>query len=475
MHAADIGMFSRLFTDEPQYSLQTERLDAYAQSDVAGLAYDLGNWVAITPAITAAISRHLRTNHPGMLTPFRLEQRGDPTGTLATMFQRATELQMLTGARTRANARQADPVIAAVNTLLADLRQRLQTEARLTPPQALALQNAIRGAGLIFGDVEFDADRTRRVAQANRAIAAGFRGTLNRVRQRFDTDSWIDIRGCNVGDNPAYLRSVSRFFGRPGFEPHVSGPEWYQVFPVLGAQTLANAASVDALAGNAAVQTALNRWSVLTGARAQLEVLRSFYQSEILRRQMAAEPRQSRILQLQLPMLPPLFGGLPTPSADRVMTNLLQMPSPLQMPPPLQLAEPVPLAGRSLFPAGNFRLEDPRIDLARRALARLNSPNAELHYYFDAELVLPVYIGPRQQAFRLYMLHPLRRRAMANWLACQWSSAAPGLRALQSGSWNAANARRVTALTQVEDEDAPAGAEMVFPPDPRYRQHIRET
>ena len=474
LHAAEIGMFSSFFTNEPRFSLQAGRLDAYAQSDIAGLAHDVGNWLAITPTITAAILRHLRSNHPGMLKPFRLEERGTPTGTLATLVQRATELQMLSGARTRANARQADPIIAAVTTLLAELRQRLQSEAGLTRVQALALQNAIRAAGLIFGGVQFDVDRSRQVAQANRAIGAGFRGTLNAVRQRFDAGSWIDIRGCNVGDNPAYLRSVSHFFGRPGFEPHVSGPEWYQVFPFLGARTLANDAAVDSLAGNAHVQTALNRWSVLTGARAQLEALRSFYRTEIVRRQMGAETEQSRFLQLQLPGIPPLFGGLPTPSADRVMTNLLQMPSPLQMPPPLQLSDPVPLVARPRFPGGNYRFEDPRIDMARRALARLNRPGAELHYYFDAELVLPAYVGPGQQDIRLYMLHPLRRRAMANWLACQWSSAAPGLRALQSGAWNAVNSRRVTALTQTQDEGAPAGAEMVFPPDPRYRQHIRE-
>lgn len=474
MHAADIGVYSSLFTNEPRFSLEADRLEAYAQSDVAGLAHDVGNWLTMDAASTAAILRHLRSNHAGMLTPFGLETTGTPTGTLATMFQRATELQAVTSARTRANSAQADPIITGLTTILGDLRQQLQTEANITAPQADALQAAIRGAGLNFTGITFNADQSSQVAEANRAIAGGFRATLNAARLRFDSDSWIDIRGCNVGDNPDYLRAVSRFFGRPTALPHVSGPDWYQVFPTLGNQPLANDAAVDALAGDANIQTALNRWSPLTGARAQMEILRSYYQTEVMRRQLALAPAPAHggltaePLRLSLPPMPPLMGGLPAPAADEVATRLLGLP------PRMELAPSTLFPPRFTTPTLAAPRWDPMLDVAQRALDRLNAPNAELHYYFDSALVLPTFMGGNQQAFRLYLLNRLREVAMRNWLACQWSTAAPGLAALQSGAWNAADARRVTGLVETHEDVAPAGAEMIFPPDPRYQQHIQE-
>ncbi len=477
MHAAEIGVYSSLFTGEPRLSLEAGRLEAYAQSDIAGLTHDIGTWLNMTPAVVNAILTHLRTAHPGMLTPFGLETSGVPTGTLATLFQRATELQAVTQARTPANAVQADPIIAGLNTLLADLRQRLQSEANITSAQAQALQDAIRAAPLTFSGITFAVTQSQQVAAASRAIAGGFRDKLNRARQRFDRDSWIDIRGCNVGDNPDYLRAVSRFFGRPDALPHVSGPDWYQVFPTLGAETLANDAAIDALAGDPHVQTALNRWSAITGARTQLASLRSFYQSEIISRQAAAEaaapvaPTLGVGLLLQRPVwpawLPPLSGGLPTPTADQVALDLLQLPT------RLELAEPALLQRPRALSLGMPRW-DPMVQLAQSALDRLNAPNAELRYYFHAGLVLPVYRGPSQQDFRLYMLHSLREQAMDNWLDSQWSTAAPGLAALKARAWNFGDARRVTGLVETHDEDAPPGAEMVFPPDPRYWQHIRQ-
>lgn len=479
LHAAEIGIYSSLFTGEPRLSLQAARLEAYAQSDIAGLTHDIGTWVNMTPSLINAILTHLRSAHPGMLTPFGIETSGTPTGTLATMFQRATELYALTRARTPANASQADPIIAGLNTLLADLRQRLQTEANITAAQAQALQTAIQDAVAASGwtfSFTFSGTQSQQVAQASRAIGAGFRDKLNRARQRFDRDSWIDIRGCNVGTNSDYLRAVSRFFGRADALPHVSGPDWYQVFPRLVAETLRNDAAIDALAGDANVQIALNRWSVITGARTQLAFLRSFYQLEIMRRQAAARaaapgpPTLGSGLLLQVPawpvLLPPLSGGLPTPAADQVVMDLLQLP------PRLELAEPGLFRQRPSLSLGMPRW-DPMIQLAQDALDRLNGPNAELRYYFHAGLVLPVYQGPSQQAFRLYMLHSLREQAMDNWLDSQWSTAAPGLAALKARAWNFGDARRVTALVETHEEDAPAGAEMVFPPDPRYWQHIR--
>ena len=105
---------------------------------------------------------------------------------------------------------------------------------------------------------------------------------------------------------------------------------------------------------------------------------------------------------------------------------------------------------------------------AQQRLAELNAPDAELKFYFDSALVLPVRVGGNPTDVRLYMKDSLRNRAIDNWLASQWSSAAPGLRALQQGSWSSPAARQVQALSDAHD-----ATNMVFSPEPRYWEHIK--
>jgi hypothetical protein len=103
--------------------------------------------------------------------------------------------------------------------------------------------------------------------------------------------------------------------------------------------------------------------------------------------------------------------------------------------------------------------------MAQRALDRLNLPNAEAHFYFNAAMVLPVHLPGD---FRLFWLTSVGRQAVRNWLESQWAPSAPGLKAVEAGSLGSKKQLRVQALVESHDPDA----EMVFPPDPRYREHI---
>ncbi len=53
---------------------------------------------------------------------------------------------------------------------------------------------------------------------------------LEKLRARIDDKTQIEIRGCNVGADGAFLDLVRSLFGRPGKLPSVSAPDLYQYF-----------------------------------------------------------------------------------------------------------------------------------------------------------------------------------------------------------------------------------------------------
>lgn len=245
------------------------------------------------------------------------------------------------------------------------------------------------------------------------------------------------------------------------------------MFPILGAHPLSGTPAIHGIAGDAHVRTALGRWSPLTGARDQLQRVRQFYELEIARRElerMRAQPSfgflgSGPLLGPLGPVPSPLLPGRPTPTADEVLIDLLRMPAPLTLPSP------------SLFGGGGpaFSFGDPPdflLAMARDRLDELNEEDAELHFYLQAALVLPVHEGGGAQDVHLYLLNDLREQAIDHWLDSQWRTAAPGLDALKSGRWNGNDQRRVQALVEQRPGEEAAGDEMVFPPDPRFWQHI---
>ncbi len=88
-----------------------------------------------------------------------------------------------------------------------------------------------------------------------RALAVGntFMSQLAHVKSRFDSNSFVDIRGCRAGlmapfatPPPPFLLSIQRFFGRTGALPTVTAPEWFQSFRTnFRNEPLADNAAID--------------------------------------------------------------------------------------------------------------------------------------------------------------------------------------------------------------------------------------
>jgi hypothetical protein len=79
-----------------------------------------------------------------------------------------------------------------------------------------------------------DADATLREVKAGT-----FEGKLKQVKARVSSKTHIEIRGCNIGKNDAYLNGIREFFGSaPAALPSISAPMLYQFFGMPGAVVL---------------------------------------------------------------------------------------------------------------------------------------------------------------------------------------------------------------------------------------------
>jgi hypothetical protein len=494
-HAVDRGILMPLFTGEGKATtLTTARLSAHAESEEAGLGFE--SELNIGAATVDEITADVRTANAAVLKPFGLDQSGSPTGSLTAFVRRVIMLEWLGTMRTTANAAQVDPLVSATQKLLPILRAAVvrqfapaATSATATPPapavtatQVNDLEQEIGAAASAYrASFSFDRAQIGKLQAATKAAGGGFRDRLTAARTRFSADSWIDIRGCNAGDDLGYLRAVSRFFGRADAAPHVSGPDWFEVFPIFGSRSVRDEKAIEKLAANTSVQEAVERWAPLTGVRLQMESLRLFYQSEILRRERLEAMQRPRKPDLGArdigPVLPPfpqlklspLAGGLPTPPADRLAVMLLMEPGPAA---PVQSGLTAP-AVPAVSVLGTS-LEDPALGLARRALERLRRPNAELFYYLQAGLLLPVFIGPHPQAIYFYYLDALAGEAVTHWLGSQWAAETPGLEGIAKQGIGGSDPRRVQGLVEHRPEEpSPPGSRILFPPDPEYWTHIQ--
>jgi hypothetical protein len=105
--------------------------------------------------------------------------------------------------------------------------------------------------------------RAQAIRAANSAIKRGFRDKLNRMRNRFTKDSWIDIRGCEVGASAGYLKAIAEFFGSGTNRPRVSAPDLFQSFLVPNREAVPPQkfeASGEQLAKEADVVTQFDHW-----------------------------------------------------------------------------------------------------------------------------------------------------------------------------------------------------------------------
>lgn len=60
-----------------------------------------------------------------------------------------------------------------------------------------------------------------------------FRQQLNTVRARLTTASFVDIRGCQVGQDARYMQALKEFFSTTTSRPTITAPDWFQAFSFL--------------------------------------------------------------------------------------------------------------------------------------------------------------------------------------------------------------------------------------------------
>lgn len=462
-HADFDNIFTPLFAGGAA-GITEEDLLAWAESDVAGLRRTRGplfqNTTVSGQVLAAAAARD-----PATWQAFGLDPANPPTaGPVSELLDASVDLLFIRGAAGLPVGQRAT-FETALTTELGGLRAHV---AQQVPggagTGAQALQDSITSVtGFNFQWAAQPQAFVQAVGAATAGIAAGFRANLEAVRARLTSSSWIDVRGCRVGQRPAYLAAVARFFGTAQARPNVSGPDWFQSFPRLGWQNVDDR-GIARRAGDGDVQAALAHWSEVTGIHARLMWWLRFL-LRVLREDTARRAAQ------QAPLLnpPSLLGGL-TLETDPLLSAFAI--DPLELP---RLQEPTFGARRPAGPAllGGERLQNPLVPIAERELARYATPDGELRYYLDAGLPLPVQAAATVQQIFLLLKVGREREAIDAWLASQWSPAAPGLAALQSGSWSRNQLRQVEAVVEL---DARRRATAMFvSPDPRYAEHIKRT
>ncbi|MCB9567800.1 MAG: DUF4157 domain-containing protein [Myxococcales bacterium] len=513
-HAEEFGVYLRLVQGENRETLLEERLAAWAGGPEAGLRFEVGTpFGEIGPETQARILAAIREEHAAILAPFGLDRSGLPSGPLAELIQRATDLQVLADARTDENGDRIDVMVAGVEMILGQARAAVREAGGLSDEDVDRIigfaRRAIRGTST-YSPSPANAARVEAVVNA---LGGPFPADLEAARQRFDASSWIDIRGCNVGEREDYLRAVAAFFGRGGVVPHVSAPTWYQVFPRMVSRPLADDAAIVALLPTSGFAAALDRWASITGVHGEIGALRAFYRGELDRRRAAAAaeaaPTEGAPAEAAPTEAAPTEAA-PTEAAPTEAAPTEAAPTeaaPTEAAPteaaeggsaaepaaaPSSIPQPTSPADRALVshladPAGTplsssgirsprFSLtlprdaEDPLAALIERALSDLEGPNALALYYFHAPHLLPAFRASSGYGQGYYYLESLAAPALRNWLASQWVQAAPGQAALARRGINDDDPRRVQGLISGAEAD---DSDLVFPPDPTYWSHIR--
>ncbi|SHM62063.1 hypothetical protein SAMN05444266_109219 [Chitinophaga jiangningensis] len=176
----------------------------------------------------------------------------------------------------------AQPHYAAFNQaydlLLADVMPKLV--GTLTAAELNTIRDAIMAiAAASFKEASpgkpaiFAADLIKAIA----VIQAGtFQAKLKDVRKRFDKNSKIDIRGCQIGRDQEFLKAIQLFFGMDAVNrPAVSGPEWYQHFNALAPAPQQDDGNIKSLYNSgisgeytsAEMQAFFNKWADAVGIK----------------------------------------------------------------------------------------------------------------------------------------------------------------------------------------------------------------
>jgi hypothetical protein len=86
------------------------------------------------------------------------------------------------------------------------------------------------------------------------------------AQMQFDSSSTIEIKGCRIGQNSAYLEGISRFFGGGASNPTVTAPDMFQIFGWMGSRPHPDQTShLRGLWNNTGIRRAFVYWAGVFG------------------------------------------------------------------------------------------------------------------------------------------------------------------------------------------------------------------
>lgn len=235
--------------------------------------------------------RALQASHDTSLAPFGLDQTGSPSAAVLTIMKWAANLFVLTEPTflfqvqaTNPSPVAAQPLPAVIKTAMVDLvNAKLATLATDTGPTTLtnitALASAFSSQTLTgLNATTFNHPDIYVLSSVYLDNHNAFRTQLATVKTRLD-NSFVDIRGCRIGQDTNYMKAIRSFLGNAGTEPVISGPEWFQEFGNIGNWENVTEAHVDStfnsgLSGTAVTGADVQRdyaaWAGRIGINAQM-------------------------------------------------------------------------------------------------------------------------------------------------------------------------------------------------------------
>lgn len=300
-HAHPRGMIIPFFTNGVR-GTNKEIYREFARSDLAGLRLlsplppSSGGHLFDWDSIMSFLMGLVRGRNATVLQPFGLNTSGSPSADLREFFKFGFDIVYSNDpGRIRRN-----DVSGAINggqrmilrnfigEIMNQMTPGLVSSLGVTTGQVQALKTEL--ASLTYADMQsvanlgnahphlgLDDDTMNDFPTLQAVVTAiqnGFRAQLNAARQRIDTSTLIDIRGCRAGEDADYLEAIREFFGTGEQKPHITAPRWFQAYPKIAFQPPASRANIAAWIGASRwghssdqLKTAFRNWADLIRVR----------------------------------------------------------------------------------------------------------------------------------------------------------------------------------------------------------------
>jgi hypothetical protein len=190
-----------------------------------------------------AIFRYLQHNNHASLSPFGLQTSGTPSASVRIILKWAAGLFFLNATinvqATQPSTIAPTPINPAIKTAFINAIQN--KIATLVTPTGATIQANIDPLVLAYSSLTYSAvGATTFHNSISYTFSSVYLENHNTLRTQLAivktrlNNSFVDVRGCRIGQDRNFLQALRTFFGNPGSEPTVSGPEWYQSFGTMG-------------------------------------------------------------------------------------------------------------------------------------------------------------------------------------------------------------------------------------------------